>query len=156
MKKKILLPTIIVLLLCGIFYIFFFGRSDDKVILLSDNNAEEWEGNQQLMTGIKSETKSIRIPGFESLAFYAGQKTQKVNFFNPEENECLFKMSLLIDQQTYWQSEFVEPGKGFYEIELKEALKAGDYAGSLLIECYDKEGKALNNARVEFNTKVVE
>lgn len=159
MKKKRFLQIIVLLLLLllGFAIFFYFGCSDkEKILLLSDENAEEWNGNQNLPNGEKSESKTIKIPGFDSLAFKANQKEQKVNFYNPKENTCLFRMTLFIDDVQYWQSGYVEPGKGYYTISLDKTLESGDYNAYLLIECYKEEGTALNNAKVEFQMKVVE
>lgn len=159
MKKKKFLPIIVslLLLLLGFVIFFYLGCSDkEKLLLLSDENAEEWNGNQNLPNGEKSETKTIKIPGFDSLAFTAGQKGQKVNLYNPKENTCLFRMTLFVEDVQYWQSGYVEPGKGFYDITLDKVLESGDYDAYLFIECYKEEGTALNNAKVEFQMKVVE
>lgn len=156
-KKKTFLIIMFLLLLLICFVIFFsFGRSPEKILLPSDENAEEWNGNQNLPNGKKSETNTIKIPGFDSLAFNAGQKEQKVNFYNPKENTCLFRMTLFVDDVQYWQSGYVEPGKGYYNITLDDTLESGDYNAYLLVECFKEEGKALNSAKVEFNMKVVE
>lgn len=155
-KKRFLIIMFLLLLLICIIILFSFGRSPENIPLPSDENAEEWNGNQNLPNGAKSETKTIKIPGFDSLAFTAGQKEQKVNFFNPKENTCLFRMTLFVDDVQYWQSGYVEPGKGFYDITLDKVLESGDYDAFLLIECYKEEGTALNNAKVEFQMKVVE
>lgn len=144
-------------MLCGFILCFFFGRSDDdKSLLPTDGIAVEWDGEQKLPTGVKTDEKTIKIPGIGSLTFIANQKEQKVNFYNPKENDCLFRMTLYVDNEQYWQSGYVDPGKGYYDITLDDTLKSGDYSGALLIECFRDEGTALNNARVEFDLKVVE
>lgn len=152
-KRKICM--IMILLLVGIIIFFFFGRSDKTVLLPTDNNAEDWNGDQKLPSGAKLDSKTIKVPGVSSLVFVADQKGQKVNFYNPKENDCLFRMTLYIEDKEYWQSGYVNPGKGYYDITLDDMLKSGEYNGALLIECYKEEGTALNSAKVEFNLKVV-
>lgn len=157
-KKRFLIYMYIcflLLLLIGITILFSFGRSEDKILLPWDENAEEWKGNQNLFNGAKSEGNTIKIPGFDSLAFTAGQKEQKVNFYNPDGNSVLFKMALFINDVQYWQSSYVAPGKGYYNITLDDTLESGDYDGYLLIECFKEEGTAVNSAKVEFTLKVV-
>ena len=153
--KKRKLCIIMILLLVGITIFFFFGRSGKEDLLPTDNNAEEWNGDQKLPSGAKSDDKTIKIPGISSLVFISDQKGQKVNFYNPKENDCLFRMTLYIEDKQYWQSGYIDPGKGYYDITLDDSLQSGDYNGALLIECYKEEGTALNNAKVEFNLKVV-
>lgn len=153
-KRKVCI--IVLLLLLSIIIFFFFGRSDSKILLPVDKNAQEWDGDQKLPTGGQQDADTIKIPGFDSLTFTANQKEQKVNFKNPEENNCLFRMTLLIDDKQYWQSAGgIEPGKGYYEIQLDDTLQPGDYDGSLLVECFKEDGTALNNAKVKFNVEVV-
>ena len=66
-------------------------------------------------------------------------------------------MTLFIDNPQYWQSAGgVEPGKGYYEIELVDVLQPGNYDGCLLVECFKEDGTVLNSAKVKFNVKVVE
>lgn len=67
------------------------------------------------------ENPNISIPGYESLNFTAGKKKQSVNFYNPEENTCFFRISLVIDngngtgtgasEEIIWTSELIEPGE---------------------------------------------
>ena len=39
---------------------------------------------------------NIAIPGYGSLDFKAGKKKQSVNFYNPKENTCYFRISLVL------------------------------------------------------------
>lgn len=157
-RKYILLGTIILLVFCLI--LLLTRCNGGKPIgsltgpLTVDEGAVSWEGNQNLAD--KNAPGKIAIPGFESLSFIADQTTQHVNFYNPETNSCLFLMSLYVDGQLYWQSGYVEAGKGYYVIELREGIPAGKYAGELLIRCFRPSGAALNSARVTFDLTVLE
>lgn len=65
-------------------------------------------------------------------------------------------MTLFVDDKQYWQSPgVIEPGKGYYEIELDELLESGDYDGALLTECFKDDGTVLNSAKVKFDVTVV-
>ena len=113
-KKNIILLIIMILLLFGFTICFLSGRSNKKIFLPTDENAQDWNGNQNLPNGGKQETNTIKIPGFDALTFQANQTKQRVNFKNPEENSCLFRMTLFIDDKQYWQSAGgIEPGKGY-------------------------------------------
>ena len=96
------------------------------------------------------ESGQIEIPGFETLVFAKNQKSQKVNFYNPEKNNCLFKMSLFVEDIEYWESGYVSPGKGYYNIELTDKLESGRYDAYLLYNCYKEDGTKLNGAEVQF------
>ena len=159
MKRKkclLIICCLLLLLLCSFIIVFFFKGTGNKILLPKDNSAEEWNGDQKLPSGEKSDEKTIKIPGISSLVFIANQKEQKVNFYNPKENTCLFRMTLYIEENPYWQSGYIDPGKGYYSIALDNVLKSGDYNGYLLIECFKDNGTALNNAKVEFQLKVVD
>ena len=91
-RKKSFLIIICFLLLLLLAFIFFFGRQGkiDNPLLPIDELAEKWKGNQDLPSG--GENQEIDVPGFKTLVFRANQTSQKVNFYNPVENECLFKL----------------------------------------------------------------
>ncbi len=155
-KKSFLIIFLLLLLLVGFIIVFLFKGTGNNILLPKDDSAEEWNGDQKLPSGEKSDEKTIKIPGISSLVFISNQKEQKVNFCNPKENTCLFRMTLYIEENQYWQSGYIDPGKGYYSIALDNVLKSGDYNGYLLIECFKEDGTALNNAKVEFQLKVVD
>ena len=154
MKKKRRICIILSVVLCLIVgIVIFFVLNQDGKILNLDNGAVDWNGNQQLNNSSGSNGDSISIPGFDSLVFIAGEKHQKVNFYNPPENRgCLFLMSLYVDNILIWKSNgYVEPGKGYYDIELAEPLESGKYQSYLHIRCFEYDGVELNSAKVTFN-----
>lgn len=153
MKKKIW----IVLLICLLIVLLLLlckscGQPEDDSTLPIDGDAQSWQGNQDLHRGKAG--KEIAIPGFSSLAFIADQTDQKVNFFNPAENDCLFVFSLFVDDTLLWQSGYCPPGNGYYNIQLSEPLRNGKYSGILKIECYRQNGEQLNGARIPFDLTV--
>lgn len=143
---------ILLLLLIGLLILCLRSCEDNssiKDLLPIDEIAENWEGKQQLPNE-KQESGQIEIPGFETLVFTENQKNQKVNFYNPENNNCLFQMNLFVDNIEYWKSGYVSPGKGYYNIELTDTLKSGRYDAYLLYNCYKEDGTKLNGAEVQF------
>ena len=152
---KIVLAIVLLIVLCVFGLIFFLHRPKPKPELEQDTNAQSWEGNQELEKP-KSEIKQIAIPGLESLVFIAGQKEQRVNFYNPKENDCLIVFSLHIDDRELWRSGYCAPDKGYYNIILNEPLEKGTYNASLLHECYKQDGTRLNSANVDFTLIVQE
>lgn len=103
-RKKSFLIIICFALLLLFAFIFFFGRQGkiDNPLLPIDELAEKWKGNQDLPSG--GENQEIDVPGFKTLVFRANQTSQKVNFYNPEENECLFKLKLYANDKQLWES----------------------------------------------------
>lgn len=147
-KRRTILLIIGVLLLFSI-VIFFLCMPKSNPPLDIDENAVSWEGNQDLDTP-NQHNGQIEIPGFQSLVFTANQTEQKVNFYNPESNSCLFLLTLYVDDIELWHSGYISPGNGYYDIKLSDTLAIGNYDGSLLIQCYKEDGTTLNSAKVNF------
>ncbi len=156
---KILFAIIIILLLVNLFLIFIpTNNGNGRANLSVDDKTDRWNGEQELPKSSFEETPAIAIPGFNELVFIADQTTQKVNFYNPEINDCLFLMSLYVDEELLWQSGYVKPGDGYYKIELSRALPEGEIFknGCLRIQCYKMDGTELNSAKINFNLLVIE
>jgi hypothetical protein len=155
-KKYFLIICIICLGLLLLAFIFLsdWNEDEDNPLLPIDKLAEQWRGKQDLPSS--GETKEIIVPGFKTLVFMADTTKQDVNLYNPEDNDCLFKLTLLADEKELWKSGFIKPGDGYYNIELSEPLKAGEYSGKLQYQCYKEDGAQLNGAVVTFNLIVKE
>lgn len=155
-KKRFLIICVTMLLLLIGAFIFYFGRGgdDNKTLLPIDELAETWKGKQDLLS--TGETREIILDGFKTLVFRANTKNQKVNFQNNEENNCLIKMTLYSDDVKIWESGYVEPGKGYYNIELLEKLNSGEHVGKLQYQCCKDDGTQLNGAVVNFTLIVKE
>ena len=124
-----------------------------------DSNAEEYTGDRDTYTG-KKNTDTIDIPGFDGMNLKANTKEQSVNLYNPEQNSCYFKISLILaDGTRLWQSGLVEPGKAIYNLTLEQALDAGEYADTTLKnECFamDEEQTPLNGSEIKITLNVLE
>ena len=99
---------------------------------------------------VDKNTSSISIPGYDRLTFKANGKQQDVQFFNPEVNNCLFQMSLVLEDGTVlWKSDLIEPGTEINQIGLERALEQGTYSATVCYECYSLEEHAqLNGAEI--------
>ena len=115
------------------------------------------------------ENPNISIPGYESLDFKAEKKKQSVNFYNPEENTCYFRISLVLkenggsetgsegdaDEDILWTSDLVKPGEEVKSIKLDKELDSGDYPAILKYECFSlKDETPLNGSNVELILEV--
>lgn len=149
-RKRTFLIIIFIAILLLIAFIFLFNRQrkTDNPLLPIDELAEKWKGDQDLPS--YGENKEIDVPGFKTLVFYSNQTSQKVNFYNPKENDCLFKLTLYADDKELWQSGYIQPDDGYYDIEISDPLEIGEYAGKLLYKCYKDDGVQLNSAVVSF------
>lgn len=141
MKKIIVIMSVVIAVL--LFVILALLRSRNTPLLRND--ADEWHG-EQTITGVQKNSGEIAIPGYTALVFQAEQTEQKVNIYNPDINDCLFRFTLIIDGAGYWQSGYCAPNHGYYTITLNEPLPAGEYNGLLRIECFRENGEQLNGA----------
>lgn len=124
-----------------------------------DENAEDYTGDRSTYTGQKN-TDTIDIPGFDVMNLKAGTTEQSVNLYNPEQNSCYFKMSILLSDRTVlWESGLVEPGKAIYNLTLNQIPSAGTYENCILkYECFsmDEDQTPLNGSEIEFTLNVLE
>ena len=113
---------------------------------------------------------NISIPGYESLEFKAGKEKQSVDFYNPDENTCFFRISLVIKdepdtangeegnagEETFlWTSDMIEPGEHVKSIKLDKELESGEYTATLKYECFRLQDKTpLNGSNVELTLNV--
>ena len=116
------------------------------------------------------ENSNISIPGYESLEFKAGKTKQSVDFYNPDDNTCFFRISLVIkygadtangkegnvgEETVLWTSEMIEPGEHVKSIKLNKELESGEYAAILKYECFSLKDKTpLNGSNVELTLNV--
>lgn len=157
-KSNILLQWFVALLILMIFFPLkqCSSNSGSSIALSPDNHAAEWNGNQSLPLQTRQTDGGIAIPGFNELTFYAEQKQQQVNLYNPATNDCFFLMTLFVNEEQLWKSGYVAPGTGFYEIELDNSLRVGEYNGYLKIQCFRENGEELNSAKVNFHLYVIQ
>ena len=119
--KTILLIVLAVILVGGGVFVGmnwnqWFGKEDAPVTADLDENAEDYTGDREVYQGEKN-TDTIDIPGFEALNMKAGTTEQSVNLYNPEQNTCYFKMSLILaDGTVLWESDLVALGKAIYDL----------------------------------------
>ncbi|SDW15282.1 hypothetical protein SAMN05216391_102133 [Lachnospiraceae bacterium KHCPX20] len=113
---------------------------------------------------------NISIPGYESLEFKAEKEEQSVDFYNPDENTCFFRISLVLKDETdttngeegnageetvLWSSEMIEPGEHVKSIKLSKELESGEYTATLKYECFRLQDKTpLNGSNVELTLNV--
>jgi hypothetical protein len=95
--------------------------------------------------------ESIEIPGFDQIPLRAGSKTCRIQLYNPENNPCYFRFSIVLDAggEVLYESGLVSPGFSVDEQELKHGLAAGEYAAHIAVSTYSLEDKSpMNGANV--------
>jgi hypothetical protein len=59
------------------------------------------------------------------------------------------------DNTVLWQSDSIQPGYGFYEIELAAPLETGIYDNcQFFVRCFDKTGAEINGGNIQFTLYV--
>ena len=101
-------------------------------------------------------TDRIALPQFAWLNLKAGSKEQSLTFDNPSINYAYFRVSLVMDGETLWESELLAPGKTSKPVELSKPLAAGEYDVTLCYSCFSdkREKNALNGAASPMKLKV--
>ena len=101
---------------------------------------------------------NIHLPAYSAMTFKSGTKTQNVVLYNPGENTCLIRISLILaDGTTIYQSEFVEPGFRTQPITLVAPMERGIYRDvTLQYECFtnDENRSPLNGATSKLDITV--
>ncbi len=132
------------------------GESNWSTLAASGAAVQDWVGDRSSYTGEKN-TDTISIPGFDFLNFKANTEEQTVNFYNPPANTCYFKISLIVNNETLWQSPLLAPGKAVYDIKMDQTLGSGEYDATLKYECFaDAAAEAeLNGSEIGVVLKVL-
>ena len=130
------------------------GYGIDRVRVIAavdiDPNAGKWEGSKPEDKG--GETKGIKIPGYPSITIAADTKNVTMALLNPEDNPCYFKFQIVLkdNDETIYESKYVEPGKAISDVELTRPLSQGEYEATIKITTLSLDGKTpLNGANVE-------
>lgn len=155
-KPMITIIASIVFIVLAVLFATNFNTIKDILTPTIDANAVDWEGRKD--TEETSSSGGIAIPGYKSISLKANQLDQSVSFENPEQNNCYFVISLYLpDGTNIYRSDMVQPGKGLYNITLKQEIEAGTYENSFLAyECYrmDDTLTQLNGANVKLTLDV--
>ena len=155
-KNAVYLATSLILLsitILSLIVVCLNKCSNDKPAVSS---GIKWDGNN-ITASRDSDKKYIAIPCFTDLSFRANQTTQKVNIYNPEENECIMDFSMVLSDGTVvWETDNTYPGYGFHDIVLTKPLPSGIYEAQLITRCFTMDKKSeLNGSSFKFKIKVI-
>ena len=121
----------------------------------TDDKDSKSDTQQAVNQSAEADSSNIQIPGFETLDFKADTEKQSVPFHNPKDNNCYFRLTLTLDGETLWQSEYIAPDEKVGEIKLSHALDKGDYAAKLKYDCFTLQDKSpLNGAEIDLAINV--
>lgn len=157
-KRKTIMLALAAVLLTIAIALTYSLFNENKDLMGVDSSAVDWNGKRK--TESKGDSDSIAIPGFSELSFVANERNQQVNFFNPEVNDCYFKLTLLTENgEMLWTSDLIEPGKGLYSIELLQDLPEGQHDNAVLkYECFtlDEDQSPLNGSEINLTIQATQ
>lgn len=148
-KRKALGIILIVAGVSALIVILFFVFFGSKLVLKPQY---EFEAEQSVVqSSQKLDFDSISIPGKETMTVQADTKNISVDFYNPEDNQCYFEISILLDNGTeVYKSKLLKPGQHLYKIELNQAFSKGNHNITIHYNTYTADGNytPLNGANV--------
>lgn len=152
-RKTIILFVLILLLVMAL--IFTLHRCRDEPITPPETTESK---TLDFVPANDNENGKITIPGVTGLNLQHGQFHQTVNFYNPENNNCYFVISLYLSDDTLiYKSDYIAPGEKITEIDLLSRLEKGVYQNCIMsYECYTLDDKnELNGTRnkIEINSR---
>jgi len=118
-----------------------------------DESAKEYEGREPENRG---GTPGIKIPGYDTVRLPSDTTDVKMILLNPEGNPCYFVFELVIGDESYYKSDFVEPSMCIEDLKLGKSLPKGTHTATLKISTYslDESLSPMNGANVEFELVV--
>lgn len=135
MDKKVFVLLSALLAIAAVFLDAFMGARLGAGIgpEAAADGADTEETTEPLEAG-----RGIAIPGYDEIRLKANETEQTVYFHNPDQNNCFFVISLMIDGIEIYKSEMIAPGAKIESISLSAPLYAGSYSGAVLsYSCYD-------------------
>lgn len=157
-RTKLIASLIILLLLLLGLGLGYFMMSRNKMPDI-DPNAGEYTSALKRPENI--DESKILIPGYGKFTINKGSKTIDTVLFNPEDNPCYFKFTL-VEKETgdvLYESKLVPPGQGITPIEINKSYKeVGTYPAILKFETVDFEDTDItyNGSEMEVDLNVVE
>lgn len=148
-RKRIIIALVIMAVLLILLLLLLKSCGNNPP--LSDDNTETKQTEKTLDFIPASEKGKINIPGYEGIYLTPGQLNQKVNFYNPDTNNCYFVISLCLSDDTLiWESDFIAPGEKITDITLLKELQRGLYNNCLLrYRCFSLSDKTELNGSTQ-------
>lgn len=155
---KLLVGSLLALLLIVSFVGWYFYLNGNKKPDI-DPNAGNYESALKRPDNINS--SKILIPGYGKFTIKKGGDTIDTVLFNPEDNPCYFKFTI-VEQKTkdvLYESKLVPPGQGITPVKLNKVFnEVGTYDAVLKFETVDFENTDItyNGSDMEVKLIVVE
>ena len=125
-------------------------RNKDAPLVQETEQAEHTEEPVEILNG------QIALPQFAWIYLAADTTQQTQTFQNPPQNFAQFRVSIILDGETLWESELLKPGETSAPVVLSRPLEAGEYEANLVYVCFtnDDAMSQLNGANSTITLKV--
>lgn len=153
-KRKVLgglAFIVLILLFVTLGGLIYSCRTDDASQesggMILDDSAKPYDPAEAMAT----DSSGIAIPGYSTVYFPENETSVQMTLYNPEQNTCLFKFELYIDEESepIASTDLIEAGKAVENITLSRPLAAGEYDLYIKVLPYTTDTyTALNNALV--------
>lgn len=153
---KIIVKFLILILLILALFLGFSLKNNKKQDI--DPNAGDCSSVLKRPKNISN--SKILVPGYGKFVVRKGSDTINTVFFNPEDNPCFFKFTLIekSTNEILYESKLVPPGKGITSIKINKVFNEfGSYNVILKLQSFDLENTNVeyNGADMEVNLNVV-
>lgn len=148
-KKHIIIISVVIASIIGIILtlVIINNRGGDSTQNNKNDIPQTETGDKPLDFIPAGDEERITIPGYTGIYLQHGKTTQKVDFYNPENNSCYFVISLYLSDNTrIYKSGYIRPGEHITNIEITQKLQRGIYKNCRLVyECYSLEDESQMN-----------
>ena len=148
-KKHIIIISVVIALIIAIILTLVIANNRGEDSTQNNNNdiPQMETGDKPLDFIPAGDEERITIPGYTGIYLQHGKTTQKVDFYNPENNSCYFVISLYLSDNTrIYKSGYIRPGEHITDIEITQKLQRGIYKNCRLVyECYSLEDESQIN-----------
>ncbi len=159
-KKHIIIISIIVVVIVAaiLTLVIINNQSGDSTSNNNNDTPQTETGDKPLDFIPAGEERQITIPGYTGIYLQHGTKSQTVDLYNPESNNCYFVISIYLSNDTrIFQSDYIRPGEHITDIEITQELQKGIYKNCRLVyECFSLDTKTQLNGssqNIEINSK---
>lgn len=109
-----------------------------------ETGAMDYTPPEQL--NIVTDPNHIAIPGYKEILMNAGTDTAYVALWNPPNNPCYFKFTIvnLENEKVLYQSKLIMPGKAVTEIKFNQTIAEGKYPIEIKIDTFSLDDKEVS------------
>ena len=165
-RNTLLIVLAVIAILAILVAVWAIRTRNENVPLMQESELSETTANAPAMQEpelsettaepVEPLTNQIALPQFAWIYLAADTTQQTQTFQNPPQNFAQFRVSIVLDGDTLWESELLKPGETSAPVVLSRPLEAGEYEAYLVYVCFtdDDSMSQLNGANSPITLKV--